>query len=114
ALAAAPERVRAAVILPCDQPRVTRALLDELVAHYLASDKPIVACAYAGIVGAPALFDRSLFPELERLRGDRGARGILERRPEHVASVPFPDAAFDVDRPADAAALRRDRSKEIE
>ena len=45
----------AAVILPCDQPRVTRALLDELVAHYLASDKPIVACAYAGIVGAPAL-----------------------------------------------------------
>jgi molybdenum cofactor cytidylyltransferase len=107
ALEERPERARAALIMLCDQPRVTSALLDEIVNAYELRNPPIVACEYADTVGAPALFDRTLFPELERLSGDRGAREVLERVPGRVVGVPFPDAAFDVDTPEDYALLRR-------
>jgi CTP:molybdopterin cytidylyltransferase MocA len=75
----------------CDQPRVTAAHLRAL----LAVDAPIVASGYAGIAGVPAVFAPSLIPELLALRGDVGARAIIERHGAHV--IPFEDAEFDVD-----------------
>jgi len=79
------------LILLCDQPRVTadhlRALLDVAA--------PIVATGYAGIAGVPAVFDARFAAELLALRGDVGARSIIERYGAVV--VPFEDAAFDVD-----------------
>jgi molybdenum cofactor cytidylyltransferase len=107
ALEVSAEPVRAALIMLCDQPFVTSALIDQLVARYESSTATIVACEYADRVGAPALFDRTLFPELEKLSGDRGARPLLERDPERVARVHVPEAAFDIDTPEDYAKLRR-------
>jgi molybdenum cofactor cytidylyltransferase len=68
-----------------------------------------VACAYAGTLGPPALFGRAWFGELMRLRGDRGAKRILERERGRVFRVSWPEGAIDVDRPADLAAARRRR-----
>ncbi|HEX6088104.1 MAG TPA: nucleotidyltransferase family protein [Thermoanaerobaculia bacterium] len=79
------------LITLCDQPRVTAAHLRAL----LAVDAPIVASGYAGIAGVPAVFAPELIPELLALRGDVGARAIIERHGAHV--IPFEDAAFDVD-----------------
>jgi molybdenum cofactor cytidylyltransferase len=55
-----------------------------------------VAPRYLDGTGTPVLFAASVFPELARLTGDRGARAVLERVPERVALVPF-----DIPRPAD-------------
>jgi molybdenum cofactor cytidylyltransferase len=101
------EPVRAALITLCDQPLVTGALLDRLLDAYADSQAPIVASAYAGTAGVPALFDRALFEELHALRGDGGARSLVERYSERAIRVPFPDGAVDVDTPEDYAALRR-------
>ena len=79
------------LILLCDQPRVTAAHLSALI----AVDAPIVASGYAGIAGVPAVFAPELAAELLALRGDVGARSIIERHGAVV--VPFEDAAFDVD-----------------
>jgi CTP:molybdopterin cytidylyltransferase MocA len=52
----------------------------------------------------PAIFPRPWWPRLEALRGDTGARALL-RGAAAVTEVPMPNAAVDVDTPADAARL---------
>lgn len=93
--------VDAVLFTTCDQPHVTAATLRAMIAAYAAARPPIVACAYAGAVGVPALFDRSLFAELLALSGDAGAKRVIERHSAAVARVPCPDAAFDIDTAAD-------------
>jgi len=81
------------LITLCDQPLITAAHLRALI----AIDAPIVATGYAGIAGVPAIFAPELAPELFALRGDRGARSIIETHGAKV--VFFDDAAVDVDVP---------------
>src|SRR6266478_3438416 len=67
----------------------------------LTCDQPIVASAYAGTLGIPALFDRSCFPDLLQLKGDSGAKGIILERQHDVASFDFPPGEIDIDTAAD-------------
>ena len=97
--------VDAALFTTCDQPLVTAATLRALVATYDATRPPVVACAYAGVVGVPALFDRSLFAELRALRGDAGAKRVIESHRADLVTVPAPEAALDVDTALDARRL---------
>ena len=97
----------AVVLLTCDQPFVTAAVLTQLIQFRLTTGKPIVASAYAGTLGIPALFDRSFFPDLLQLKGDRGAKGIILERQHDVASFDFPAAEIDVDTAADYERLDR-------
>jgi molybdenum cofactor cytidylyltransferase len=87
----------AAVLLTCDQPFVDAAALAQLIELRVKTGKPIIASAYAGTLGIPALFDRSLFPDLLRLKDDHGAKGIIFKRRYDVASFNFPAAAIDID-----------------
>jgi molybdenum cofactor cytidylyltransferase len=95
----------ATLFMTCDQPFVTSALLRELVAIYVAKHPPAVACEYAGTVGVPALFDRSLFGDLRELEGDQGAKRVLERHLKTVARIPFEQGAVDIDTPEDVTKL---------
>jgi CTP:molybdopterin cytidylyltransferase MocA len=56
---------------------------------------PIVASRFDGIVGAPAVFDRSQWAALARLDGDQGAGRLL--RADGVVAIDWADGAFDVD-----------------
>jgi molybdenum cofactor cytidylyltransferase len=97
----------AVVLLTCDQPFVTAAVLTQLIQFRLTTGKPIVASAYAGTLGIPALFDRSFFPDLLQLKGESGAKGIILERQHDVASFDFPAAEIDVDTAADYEKLDR-------
>jgi len=70
-----------------DQPGVTSALVDRLVARYRAGDAAIVAPRFLDGLGNPVLFDRALWPELRQLSGDTGAREILRARRADVREV---------------------------
>jgi CTP:molybdopterin cytidylyltransferase MocA len=72
--------LEAAVLLACGQPFVNVAVLTQLMQFRLTTGKPIVAPAYAETLGIPALFDRSCFPDLLRLKGDSDAKGIILAR----------------------------------
>jgi len=87
------------IVSVCDQPHLSSAVLTRLGRAYRGSDATIVASAYSGIAGVPALFDRSVFSELEALRDGDGARELIERDPERVVTVPFPLGAVDLDTP---------------
>jgi molybdenum cofactor cytidylyltransferase len=82
----------ASLLQSCDQPFVTAAVLAQLIQLRLTSGKPIVASAYATTLGIPALFDRSCFPDLLRLKEDSGAKKIILARPHDVVSFDFPPA----------------------
>ena len=96
ALAIEPQ-LRAAIVAVCDQPHISAELFRALVGQQAASGKGLVACMYAGTLGTPVLFDHRYFKELSVLSGDTGAKQLLKRYPDDVATVPFPDGGVDID-----------------
>ncbi len=105
AVSAMPLDARAALLLVCDQPAVDRTLLEAMLALHHEHPGRRIAAAYAGTLGIPALLPRDDFDRLLELRGDRGARSLLQS--EGVLPIPFPEGALDLDRPEDLARLRR-------
>jgi molybdenum cofactor cytidylyltransferase len=85
------------VIMLCDQPFADRELIHALRARQTETGKAIIACSYGTTIGVPALFARSLFPELLRLKGDEGARLIFKARAAEVIVVPFAKGGIDID-----------------
>jgi molybdenum cofactor cytidylyltransferase len=112
-LASAPPACDAALIMLGDQVAVTADDLKRLIAAWKGEDSIIAASVYSGHVGVPAIFPRWCFSELRELRGDQGARAILERHSHRLARVPMPNAAIDLDTPEDLKALS-ERFKDIE
>ena len=99
--------VSAAVIMLSDQPFVSEGTVRSLINTYSSSGKPIVASGYDDVLGVPALFDRELFDELLALEGDAGARVVIRKSEgSRIAIVEAPEAAFDVDIPADHQRLK--------
>jgi CTP:molybdopterin cytidylyltransferase MocA len=104
AISAVPPDARGVLFLVCDQPAVDRPLLEALhAAHRQQPDLPI-ACVYGGTRGIPAVLPRRDFAALLELRGDRGAKALLQG-PE-VLEVPFPGGELDLDRPEDLERLQ--------
>jgi len=101
AVEAARPEFDAAILAPVDQPRIHPALLDRLIEVFEGGEHGIVASAYAGTVGAPALFARRYFGELTALRGDRGAQPVLLARGAEVARIAFPEGSTDLNTPED-------------
>lgn len=91
----------AVVLLVCDQPRITPGLIRRLCRRRAEAGARLVACAYAGTVGVPALFDRDFFPDLAGLSGPVGARSLLRRHADEVLQIPWPEGALDLDLPED-------------
>ena len=98
---AAIEDAQDALLMVCDQVRLTRADLTHLLDLHRRSAASLTVSSYAGRLGVPAVFSRSYFPSLAALSGDRGARDIIERNRSRAAIYDFPDGAEDVDNAAD-------------
>jgi molybdenum cofactor cytidylyltransferase len=99
---------RALIILQGDQPFVDRAMLRRLIAEWRRGSPEFVASSYGGLVTTPVLFARRLFAELVALRGDRGAKVVLERHAAKGRIIEFPPwRGSDVDTPRDYQKARR-------
>jgi len=96
----------AVIVILCDQPLLTVSTLNALIDAYDTTSSRIVASEYGEIVGVPALFHNSLFPELLNLNGAQGARQILRRHPHETHKVAFADGGIDIDTAADYERLR--------
>ncbi len=98
--------VSGVLILGCDQPRLTAPHLRALIEAFAAQSQPaIVASAYAGIHGVPAVFPRSVFAELFALKGDKGARALLVNPSCPVIALDFEGGEVDIDQPGDLTQL---------
>jgi molybdenum cofactor cytidylyltransferase len=97
-------KVDAVVVILCDQPLLTDEVIGQLIVQFQATGQPVVASAYAGTQGVPALFSREIFGQLLELRGATGARELLQQY-AHLPTVDFPGGATDVDTKEQYAAL---------
>jgi molybdenum cofactor cytidylyltransferase len=89
-----------------DQPRVRAAAVARLVRAWRTRPKRAAAAAYAGQIGVPAILPRKLWRAARRLRGDAGARALLDAE-RNVTRVAMPEAQFDIDTEEDLQALIR-------
>ena len=103
----------AIVVMLADQPLVTADHLHALEDEWGGKPGRIVASAYAGTNGPPALFGSTHFDALSLLSGDRGARAVVETNAQAVVTVAFEPASIDIDTPSDleAVASRLSRSQ---
>lgn len=92
----------AAIFLPVDQPFVPVRLLHRLIECWRQGARLAAAAIEGQPRGAPALFDRTLWPDLLALQGDVGARPLLQQyRTEVVAVVATATELRDFDTPDD-------------
>ena len=96
-----------AVLMLCDQPYTTSALVNELVAVHQNTGKAIVASSYSDTLGVPALFHKSIFPELLQLEDDLGAKGIIQQHAKDTEVVAFSKGNVDIDTEADYQKLSK-------
>ena len=61
--------VRAVVLLACDQAAISAEVIEQLCAAFDGRPRRCVASEYAGNVGVPALFERSMFDDLANMDG---------------------------------------------
>jgi molybdenum cofactor cytidylyltransferase len=106
-VAALPDDCEAVVVALGDQPLMGLQAVSVVIERWRETRKPIVVTRYDGTRGHPILFARSMWPALAELRGDTGARDLIEQSRAQVAYVdvdsPMP---ADVDTGADLERLR--------
>lgn len=88
--------VDAAMVVLADQPFITGADFKSM--HQAFNGKSIVATAYPDGPGVPAIFPQSVWPSMQHLTGDAGARDLL-RSTSDIVTVTLGDTR-DIDRPS--------------
>jgi molybdenum cofactor cytidylyltransferase len=106
ALAVCAPEASGVLLMGCDQPRLTADHLRAMLAAFASQDSPvIVASSYAGVHAVPAIFPRETFGNLRMLRGEKGARSLIEQAPSPVVAIEFDGGEVDIDLPEDLAKL---------
>ena len=100
-----PAEIDGVLIMLCDQWRVGLADLRELVQAWTTDISLITAACWHDegrqVIGPPAIFPSRLFEELTALKGDRGARVVIENHLKCATFVLMEPACFDLDEPPD-------------
>ena len=104
------EEMENCILAVCDQPYISSVLFQELLDQKKTSGKKIVASSYAGTLGTPALFDKKYFEDLLNMQGDHGAKNLLQKYNEDVASVHFKKGEIDIDTKSDYEQLLKNRT----
>ena len=92
------------MILPADMPDFTTEALGLMIQTFQATPEFILRGGTAsGLPGHPVIFPRALWPDLQSLTGDAGARALLHRYSDRVRVVRLPGemAMIDLDTPLD-------------
>lgn len=87
ALGAVDPKCELLVLMLGDQPGVTPAIIEALLAG--RGDAPLAVCRYEDGRGHPIAFAPSVFPELAVLHGDKGVWRLLDQRAGEVVDVPI-------------------------
>ena len=95
------------IILLADQPFISKVLLQNMLQSYAKTQNPIVSCIYSNTLGVPILFDKSVFFELLKLNGDKGAKSFLHLYKNRISTIDFPEAIVDIDTLEDVENLKR-------
>lgn len=90
------------LIMLADMPWIKPALISKLIQHLKRADD-IVLPTYQGQHGHPVLFGAHWREQLSSLKGDRGAKRLIQANADHVVCLEWPDDSIlrDIDVVAD-------------
>ncbi|QGK73609.1 NTP transferase domain-containing protein [Flavobacterium sp. SLB02] len=89
--------IKKVILAVCDQPYLTSIVFENLISEHQKTQKGIVACTYSETLGTPVLFAKKYFNELLQLKGQEGAKKIINRFLEDTIAVPFEKGNIDID-----------------
>ena len=97
----------AVIFLLGDQPLLNSATINTLLKKFWSTDKDICVPTYRGKRKTPAVFGRRFYRQLMDIKGDRGARQLIDANPDQVQTVEMQDPLyfFDVDTQKDFESL---------
>jgi molybdenum cofactor cytidylyltransferase len=76
----------AILIMLADQPKVDTDYLNHFIDEIQKQPSKIIASSYSGISGVPAIFPKAYFNQLLHLKGDQGAKQLLNSPKSEVIS----------------------------
>ncbi|MBB4802294.1 molybdenum cofactor cytidylyltransferase [Flavobacterium nitrogenifigens] len=85
------------ILSVCDQPFLTNAIFENLMKESETTKKGIAASAYSKALGTPVLFHKKYFEELLQLKGQEGAKKLINKYADDVVAVPFEKGNIDID-----------------
>ena len=99
----------AVMFLLADQPMLNYGIINTLLEKFWGSDKDICVPTTCGKRKNPTLFKRRLYDQLMNIRGDMGARQLIEKNPADVLSVEIDDPLYfwDIDTHQDIETLKK-------
>ena len=96
-----------------DQPFITPDTYNDLTQYHLRHLPLVTIPVYDGKRGNPTLFDRRMWPELLKIKGDEGGRHIIAAVPSHklgLVDVQHEGVLADIDTPEDYQRLLDERT----
>jgi molybdenum cofactor cytidylyltransferase len=102
--------VNMVLILLADQPKINEEHISALL-HKVSTLKSLMVCtAYSGTYGVPAVFKKEYFHELLALKGEKGAKDLIEKQViNNENTVLFEDGNMDIDTPEDYKKLHAEK-----
>ena len=99
----------AVMFLLGDQPMLNTATINVLLERFWADKKDICVPIYQGERKTPAIFRRRLYTQLMDIKGDMGARQLIDDNPDRVLTVEIenPICFFDIDTQQDFQSLKK-------
>ena len=98
--------VDAVIILVCDQPHLDSSVVRDLISAWKTSGRAMAASTYAGTMGPPCCFGKSMFSALRAIGDADGAKKVLLAHRNDVAQVAWPQGSVDIDTPEDLNSIR--------
>jgi molybdenum cofactor cytidylyltransferase len=94
------------IIFLGDQPQIKKSTIEQLIVQInepsLASSKCIIQASYQGKPGHPVYISSDMFPYLNELTGDQGAKPIFKFAENHILlPVDDPGVTMDIDTPSE-------------
>lgn len=107
------EGCEAVIITLADQPFITSQVIAAIVDH-ADGRAPAARATYRGAPGHPVMIKRSLYEDVARLRGDQGARNLLDDVGARTLECGHLANPLDVDTQTDLELARRERVARME
>lgn len=97
------------LIVLADQPLISSGYLNKIIEQFTQDSMAIHATPYTNFCGVPAIFPHSFFSELKKLKGDSGAKKLLNKKNNVVIPVNYPVCLNDIDTPKDYDELLKNK-----
>jgi len=101
----------AVLIVLADQPKIDASYLNQLISEFKDHPNQVIASRYENSNGVPALFPRSTYSKLLKLKGDKGAKHLLNSEDIPIFTMNSYANLLDIDTPEDYKKLTENEPK---